>query len=108
VVATVYHVSWNVDWGSEDFLFVHPLLPLGCANSDFDPFITTELDLHRYAGPNSNLKFALGPFEREVDVRILGTVKKAEKRGSLVEYKIEPEDIELVSPWREFTPKGAA
>jgi hypothetical protein len=56
-------------------------VPPGCSVFDpFDPFILTELDLQNYSGPHSNLKFELGPFEREVNVHILGIVKKAENQ----------------------------
>ena len=108
VNATVYHVSISEEWQSEDFIYVYPLGPPGCSVVDpFDPFILTELDLQNYSGPHSNLKFELGPFEREVNVHILGIVKKAEKSDSSVRYRIQPEKIEVISSWREFTPKGA-
>ncbi len=107
--ALVYYVSWSNDEHSEDFIFVYPLMPPGCSGVEpFDSFILTELDLQGYSGPHSNLKFALGPFEREVDVRILGTVEKVERIDSCVKYKIKAEEIEVLSPWREFTPKAAA
>jgi hypothetical protein len=111
VKALVYHVSWNSDEQSEDFIFVYPLMPVGCSVDDsgqYDPLILTELDLQNYFGPHSNLEFELGPFEREVDVHIVGTVSETRKSDSLIKYKIQPEKIELISPWRGFSPKGAS
>ncbi len=105
--ALVYHVSWDNGVDSEDFIFVHPRNEEWCTGA-YDPFIITELDLRDYHGPHSNLKSHLGSFEYEVDVSVIGTVQKVEARAhSLLKYGIKPEKIKIISPWREFTPKGA-
>jgi hypothetical protein len=108
--ATVYHVDYALDDYSEDFVNIHPLPFEICYDDTYDPFITIELDLDGYSGPNSNLKFNLGPFEREVDVRVVGMVVRSRKAGigKSKRYTVRPDIIELVSPFREFTPKGAA
>ena len=105
VDATIWHVSWSNKQQSADFVMVEQIEP---CHGPYDPFINTELDLQNYIGPNQNLKDVLGPFKREVDVRIVGTLKRSEKQDHLVFYRIVPEEIQLISPWRKFTTKAAS
>jgi hypothetical protein len=106
VEATVYAV--------DDYIIVHEILGKVCGyhidSAQWDPFVLTTLDLTDYFGPNQDLKYLLRekkPFS-EIDVRITGTVKRLPKNDNLLYYTIEPETIEVISPWREFEPKGAS
>ncbi len=47
------------------------------------------------------------PYYREIDVRIIGTVKKIYGKYGEKNYLIVPDSIEIISPYRESTPKAA-
>lgn len=48
------------------------------------------------------------PFKKEIDVRIVGEVVKFKHKDLGNSYLIIPKKIEIISPFRKFTPKGAA
>jgi len=99
-------------YATGDYVRVSPNLPCHdiCDPEGFDPFVLIDLDLTNYFGPNQSLKYLLRerkPFS-EIDVRIRGTVKRIFDPDHLFLYSIEPENIEVISQWRKFEPKGSA
>jgi hypothetical protein len=74
-----------------------------------------ELELDAYFGKLNNLKTLLEGKNKEsrddfkeVDVKVTGTAKIITKANGYKIYSITPIEIEIISPFRKFTPKGAA
>lgn len=79
-------------------------------SSDFDLRIFTTLDLSDYVGPNAKIGHLLATTKKgsEIDVRIEGILRRSPTKIDPLRYKLVPTNIKLLSPWRPFTPKGAA
>jgi hypothetical protein len=105
VTATVYEIS------DPRRLVLYPAEYV-CKYAPVDNSVFTELDLEDYAGPDSNLMNLFETERRgfEIDLKITGTIRKLplSDRNHLFFYSLEPDNIEIISPWRKFEPKGAA
>ena len=89
------------------------LLPKDCFKPD--PFVFIRLELNSYTGTNSNLKTFLKSRNRtsegdlkEVDVKIIGTAKIIYDVEGYKWFSITPTNINIISAFRKFEPKGAA
>jgi hypothetical protein len=82
--------------------------------SDDFQLIFPVLDLKSFTGNNNNLKsllesLALASSEaKEVDVRVIGLVKRSYDKDKKLQYFILPTTIELLTPIRKFEVKAAA
>jgi hypothetical protein len=82
--------------------------------SDDFQLIFPVLDLKGFTGNNNNLKsslesLALASSEaKEVDLRVIGLVKRFYDKDKKLQYSILPTTIELLTPIRKFEVKGAA
>lgn len=98
--ATVYAV------GSKVIIY-----PTSFCDSRYDPFVNSYVDFTGYSGRNKEISYLLTrdgkPFS-EVDVRIRGSVSRAPTNADLWYFTVSPSDIEMITPWRKFEPKGAA
>ncbi len=84
--------------------------PHGYLSSDFEPGIYTVLDMSGYVSANSDLEylFSTSKKESEIEVQIEGILLRCPSKDFPLRYKLVPTSIKLRSPWRQFTPKGAA
>ena len=67
----------------------------------------TFVNLKNFKSFSQNIRISK-PYKKEVDVRVTGTVKKIYNKYGKKEYLIIADTIEIISPFREFTPKAAA
>ena len=84
-------------------------------NRQTDNFIFAKLELGSYTGTFSNLKTLLEGRNRtsrddfkEVDIRVVGTAKITYDSKGYKWYSVSPSNIEVISTFRKFEPKGAA
>ncbi|HEY8559657.1 MAG TPA: hypothetical protein VIL74_04575 [Pyrinomonadaceae bacterium] len=91
------------------------LYPENCYYRGDVDLIFAKLELDSYLGNASNLNVLLErrkgePREepKEVDVKVTGTAKIVTEADGYKMYSITPVDIQIISSFRDFTPKGAA
>jgi hypothetical protein len=107
VEATVT-MNFHMDRLSPPHYVLHPIKY--CRPSD--SFIFADLDLENYRGRNSDLSrlFQRELLGYEIDLKITGTLilLPPSNQNYLFYYRVVPDDIEIISQWRKFEPKGAA
>lgn len=82
------------------------LYPINCFQTGSE-IHWTFLELKEFKKLHAALRIK-EPYYKEVDVRVIGTVKKIYDKNGESNYLIVPDSIEIISPFRKFTAKGAA
>ncbi|HEY8559165.1 MAG TPA: hypothetical protein VIL74_02095 [Pyrinomonadaceae bacterium] len=84
-----------------------------CSQAALNEVLFITLQTKDFKGKNSDLRDFLKADKakrpiNEVEIRVYGTIKKSYEKQNRPEYLILPSSIEILSPYRKFTPKGAA
>jgi hypothetical protein len=98
---------WADRNGHQVGLLIYPAEQF-CVSSSVDPFILTSLDLENYPVHNTGIKDILEstPWSKEIDLRIIGTVKWLPQLEKPLVYRIVPDSIEVISAPRKFEPRA--
>ena len=91
------------------------LYPVNCNSVYIGNLNFSKLELKSYTGMHSNLTTFLeggrlnsGENFKEVDIKVTGTMKITYDGEGDKWYSVTPTNIEIISSFREFEPKGAA
>jgi hypothetical protein len=97
------------------------LFPLGCTmeGDGSNYFLDPSIKLNNFSGANADLITILQSQKprsnhpnykeiKEVDIKVVGIVKEFYDHDGYKRYSIIPKKIEIISPFRQFEPRGAA
>ena len=113
----------TVSFKATTFAFDRELIlyPLHCTmqGDGSNYFLDPTLELRNFRGTNNNLITILQSQRppsnhpnykdvKEVDIKVTGIVKEFYDEDGHKIYSVVPEQIEIISAFRQFTPKGAA